>query len=188
MKLIVGLGNPGAKYKNTRHNAGFMAADELFKNFVFQPFKKSDKFKAEISEGKIGEEKVILIKPQTFMNLSGEAVSAVMGFYKIPLQDVIIIHDDVDIPSGKLRIRQEGSAGGHNGIKSIIASTGSYGFARVRLGVQPMSPFKGALEDYVLGKFTDDEKKVFKPILGEVPSVVEMILEQGVGAAMNRFN
>jgi PTH1 family peptidyl-tRNA hydrolase len=188
MKLIVGLGNIGDKYKNTRHNAGFMAVDELFDRSDFQPFKKSDKFKAEIAEGEILNEKALLLKPHTFMNLSGEAVSYVMNFYKIPLEDLIVIHDDADLPYGTMRIRPDGSDGGHKGIKSIIEHTGSQGFCRIRIGIQPPSLFKGRLEDYVLGKFTDEEKHSFISAIDKVPTAVKTILEQGIDEAMNRFN
>jgi PTH1 family peptidyl-tRNA hydrolase len=188
MKLIVGLGNPGSQYKNTRHNAGFMAVDELFDNFDFQPFKKSAKFKAEIAEGQISNEKAYLVKPQTFMNLTGEAVSGIMNFYKIPLKDLIVIHDDADLPYGKIRIRPDGSDGGHKGIKSIIEHIGSQGFIRVRIGIEAPALFKGRLEDYVLGKITDTEKRELKTVLRQIPSVVDVIISKGVETAMNQFN
>lgn len=120
MKLIVGLGNPGDKYKNTRHNAGFMAADRLMTALGFGGFKRADKFRALVAESEIAGEKVILVKPQTFMNLSGQSVQALQSFYKLTPADILVIYDDVEIPLGALRIRSEGSAGGHNGIASVI--------------------------------------------------------------------
>jgi peptidyl-tRNA hydrolase, PTH1 family len=188
MKLIAGLGNPGAKYKNTRHNAGFMAIDEIFDKLLFQPFKKSDKFNAEIAEGQIADDKVLLAKPQTFMNLSGQSVAGIMNFYKIPAEDLIVIFDDADLPYGTLRIRPDGSAGGHKGVKSVIESIGSQGFVRLRLGIQPPPSFNGALEDYVLGKLTDGEKKNLQSVINQIPYAVGMILEGETEKAMNEFN
>ena len=143
MKLIIGLGNPGAEYKATRHNAGFMAVEEIATFYGADEFKKTDKFKALLSECIIEGEKVILAMPQTFMNLSGQSLVALMSYYKIPLEDVIVIYDDADIPYGALRIRIDGSAGGHNGIKSIIKETGKQEFTRIRLGIKPPESFKG---------------------------------------------
>jgi len=188
MKLIVGLGNPGDKYRNTRHNAGFMAVDEIFDRLFFQPFKKSDKFKAEIAEGQIADEKVFLAKPQTFMNKSGESVASIMNFYKIPKDDLIVIFDDADLPYGTLRIRPEGSGGGHKGMQSIIESIGTQGFVRLRLGIQPPAGFKGVLEDYVLGKLTDSEKDELQIAINQAPYAVGIVMEEGVEEAMNKFN
>ena len=188
MKLIVGLGNPGDKYKNTRHNAGFMAIDEIFNRLFFQPFKKSDKFKAEIAEGQIADEKALIVKPQTFMNLSGQAVSAIMNFYKIPPEDLIVIFDDADLAYGSIRIRSDGSGGGHKGMKSIIESLGTQKIVRIRLGIQPPISFKGALEDYVLGKLTDGESKDIKKTVAFIPQVIEMLIKGDNEKAMNEFN
>lgn len=188
MKLIVGLGNPGSRYEKTRHNAGFMAIDEIQERTTFGSFKMFDKFKAEIADGQIENEKVILAKPQTFMNLSGQSVSAIMNFYKIPIEDLIVIFDDADMPYGSMRIRPEGSGGGHKGMKSIIELLGTQGFVRIRLGIQPPISFKGVLEDYVLGKLTDSEKKNLKSVINQVPHAVGMILEGDVEKAMNEFN
>ena len=188
MKLIVGLGNPGKKYEETRHNAGFMGVDYLAKHFGFEKFKKADKHKSEISEGKIGSEKVLLIKPQTFMNLSGQAVRSVARFYKIPMGDLIIIFDDVDLPSGKLRIRPSGSAGGHKGMKSVIQELGTNDFVRIRFGMAPPSSFKGDLEDYVLGKLTFSQKKFLTGNIKELPQILEVLLKEGVEQAMQEYN
>lgn len=189
MKLIVGLGNPGGKYEKTRHNVGFMAAQWLVDSFAFEPFKKAAKHKCEMTEGFIGSERVVLIKPQTFMNLSGQAVQSVAQFYKIPIEDVIVISDDVNIDAGTLRIRRSGSAGGHNGLKSIIQELGSDDFARVRIGIAPMTEFKGDLEDYVLGKLTKEEQsKIMAEVMADLPKVIEILLNDGVEKAMQKFN
>ena len=188
MKLIVGLGNPGDQYKYTRHNAGFMAVDYLAKAFDFDGFKEVKDHKALVSEGQIDGEKVFLIKPQTFMNLSGQSVRSISNFYKIPLEDIIIIYDDVDIPFETLRIRMMGSAGGHNGIKSLIQELGTDEFTRVRLGIRPEKPFPGALEDYVLGKLTEDEKAALNIVIDKLPAVIQILLKGEVKEAMNRFN
>lgn len=133
MKIIVGLGNPGNEYAKTRHNVGFMLVDALAEHLNINLWK--DKFNAQIAEGRIGTEKILLVKPQTYMNNSGEAVGPLMRWYKVTPEDIIVAHDDMDIPAGTIRIRKKGSSGGHNGIKSLIAHLGSENFPRVRLGV-----------------------------------------------------
>lgn len=188
MKLVVGLGNPGKKYEKTRHNAGFMGVDFLAKYFGFDKFKKSDKHKCEMAEGNIVGEKVILMKPQTFMNLSGQAVRSVVQFYKIPIGDLIVIFDDVDLPSGKLRIRPSGSAGGHKGMKSVIQELGADEFIRIRFGMAPPSSFKGDLNDYVLGKLTLTQKKLLTENIKKFPQILEVLLKEGVEQAMQEFN
>lgn len=188
MKLIVGLGNPGGKYENTRHNAGFIALDEVQSVFGCSEFKKSVKRKALISEGQIGTEKVVLVKPQTFMNLSGQSVQGLVHFLKIDLSDVVVIYDDVDIESGKLRVRGEGSAAGHNGIKSLIQCLGSDQFIRIRLGVKPITEFKGDLADYVLGQLSNDEKELLNQNVQKLPGLLELLFESGLEEVMQRFN
>lgn len=188
MKLIIGLGNPGDKYLNTRHNAGFLALDDLRTTFQCEDFKRVIKHKARISEGQINGEKVLLVKPQTFMNLSGRTVQSLVHFYKLSPQDVIVIYDEVDIDSGKLRIRQNGSAGGHNGIKSIIQCLGTDGFIRIRLGVKPVNPFRGELADYVLGQLSSEEKDLMDQNFQKLPKLLEVMLSEGVLEAMNQFN
>ena len=188
MKLIVGLGNPGIEYKATRHNAGFMAVQELATFYGAAEFKKADKFKALTSECLIEGEKVILAMPQTFMNLSGQSLVPLMNYHKIPLEDVIVIYDDADLPYGSLRIRIDGSAGGHNGIKSIIKETGTQRFTRIRLGIKPPESFKGPLENYVLGRFSQEEESDFLPVIESLPKVISLIFEEGALKAMNEFN
>ena len=188
MKLIVGLGNPGKEYEKTRHNAGFMAVERLADEFGFGSFKMAGKHKAEIAEGNIGGVKTILAKPQTFMNLSGQAVRSLIQFYKVELSDLIVIFDDVAIPNGMLRIRPDGSAGGHNGMKSIIQELGGQDFVRVRLGIEPKQPSRIPLEDHVLGKFTKHEATLMEENLEKIPAVVKTIIGEGVDKAMAEFN
>ena len=188
MKLIIGLGNPGNQYKKTRHNAGFMAVEYLADEFGFSEFKKSDKHKSEIAEGQINGEKVLLIKPQTFMNLSGQAVQSVMQFYKIAIENIVVIFDDVSLSSGTIRIRPSGSAGGHNGVKSLIQELGTDEFIRVRLGIEPIIPFKGELEDYVLGKLSDEESELMDSNIEKTPKIMETLFEEGAEEVMQGFN
>ena len=157
MKLIVGLGNPGKDYEKTRHNAGFMCidcvADKL--NMKFD----TKKFKALIAMGFVGGEKVILMKPQTYMNLSGEAVGECARFYNIDLEDILVISDDLDLPTGKIRLRAKGSSGGQNGLKNIIAHLGSQEFKRIRIGIGNNKNYD--TKDYVLGKISKDDQVLF---------------------------
>lgn len=185
MKLIVGLGNPGIQYAATRHNIGFEALDTLAETSHISVNK--NKFKALIGEGSIGGEKVVLMKPQTYMNLSGEAVGACSSWYKINPDDIIILYDDVSLEVGQLRIRKSGSAGGHNGIKSIIAHLGTEKFPRVKIGVGEKPPGWN-LADYVLGRFSEEEIKVLCPRLKEVAEAVEVIVKKDIDTAMNCYN
>lgn len=153
MKLIIGLGNIGKEYELTRHNVGFMVLDEYSKNSF--DFKFEAKMKSSMAITIINGEKVIFIKPTTYMNLSGEALRAVMNFYKINNDDILVIYDDMSMPTGKLRLRAKGSAGGHNGIKSIIAHLGTDSFKRIKIGIDKP---KYDVVDYVLGKFSNDEQ------------------------------
>ena len=157
MKLIVGLGNPGREYEKTRHNAGFMCIDEVARkcNLSFD----SKKFKALIAMGFVNGEKVILMKPQTYMNLSGEAVGECVRFFNIPLEDICIISDDLDLPLGKIRLRMKGSSGGQNGLKNIIQHVGSQEFKRIRIGIGHDRKYD--TKDYVLGKMSKEEQNLF---------------------------
>lgn len=185
MKIIVGLGNPGSEYAKTRHNVGFMLIDALAEHLNISLWK--DKFNAQIAEGRIGIEKVILVKPQTYMNNSGEAVGPLMRWYKLEPEDVIVAHDDLDIPAGAVRIRKKGSSGGHNGIKSLIAHLGSENFARVRLGIG--RPLPGwTVVNHVLAPFpAEDKVEVDKAIKYLVPAV-ECIVKESLDLAMNKYN
>ena len=185
MKLIVGLGNPGAKYAGTRHNAGFSVIDELAKRHNIKV--DTVKHKALIGKGVINGEKVILAMPQTFMNLSGESVRAIMDFYKLTVDDLIVVYDDIDLDVGKIRIREKGSAGGHNGMKNIILHSGSQDFVRVRVGVGK-KPEHMDLADHVLSRFSREDLPFMRESCGKACDALEVILSDGAVAAMNRYN
>lgn len=186
MYLIVGLGNPGMKYAATRHNIGFHAIDTISNAHNIELNKK--KFKGIFGQGTIKGEKVILLKPQTYMNSSGESIIEVMNFYKIPEDKLIVIFDDTSLPPGQLRIRTKGSAGGHNGIKSIIAHLGGQVFGRIKFGVGEKPP-GWDLADFVMGRFTEEElKEAIGPALKETNDAVETIISDDYLAAMNRYN
>ncbi len=159
MKLIVGLGNPDKKYENTFHNLGFMSVDKTAKIFGVE-FNKT-KCKAQIAETKIGKDKILLAKPQTYMNLSGESIGELLSYFKIDLKDLIVIYDDYDLPMGSLRIRENGSAGTHNGMRNIVKVLGSGEFARVRVGFKPKHPTQVPLLDMVLSGIKPEDKILF---------------------------
>lgn len=183
MFLIVGLGNPGKEYEGTRHNIGFEAIDFLARKYNIDI--NRSKFKGVFGEGFIGGEKVILLKPATYMNLSGESIREVINFYKIDNNEIIIIYDDISIEVGKLRIREKGSAGGHNGIKSIIANIGGDVFPRIKIGVgQP----KNDLVSHVLGRFSKEEEEDLKEVIEASNKAVEIIIRDGTKEAMNQMN
>ncbi len=185
MKLIVGLGNPTKAYEGTRHNVGFGVITELADKYRISVDTK--KHKALIGKGMIGGEKVILAKPQTFMNLSGESVREIADYYQIGLEDILIIFDDVSLDVGQLRIRAKGSAGGHNGVKSIISHLGSDGFARIKVGVGE-KPAKMDLADYVLGRFHGEELSQIREGVEQAAAATELIIRDGLQAAMNQYN
>lgn len=184
MYAIIGLGNPEKKYDKTRHNIGFDVIDELASQMGVQVNTK--RHKALCGVGQIGSEKVILVKPQTYMNLSGESVRAVMDFYKLdPTKDIIVIADDISLPTGKISIRAKGSAGGHNGLKSIIAHAGTDQFTRIKVGV---GANQGDLVKHVLGKFSKGERKIVDDAVRNAASASEVIVMYDVQTAMNKFN
>ncbi len=185
MKLIIGLGNPGREYTNTRHNIGFEAIDALAEHYNISVNKS--KFKALYGEGKVGNKKVVLVKPQTYMNLSGEAVKAFATWYKIKPEDILIIYDDVSLVPGKLRIRIKGSAGGHNGMKSIIQHLGTNEFERIRVGIGE-KPGGWNLADYVLSRFTNVELKTIEESMGDIIGAAELIITKDIQDAMNKYN
>jgi len=182
---VVGLGNPGSKYKDTRHNVGFNTIDCLAQRNNTKISKI--KFKALYGETQIGKEKVLLIKPQTYMNRSGESVMEVCNFYKLPVEKIIVIVDDIDISFGSLRIRAKGSAGSHNGMKSIIYQLQSDDFPRVRIGVG--KPIEGQdLADYVLSGFNKEERVIIDEAIERAAKAVEKIITEGINSAMNEYN
>ena len=184
--LIVGLGNPGGEYENTRHNAGFAVADELARRggFAIQRVK----FKALTAAAAIGGQGVLVMKPTTYMNLSGEAVGEAARFYKLAPDHVLVISDDVDLPLGKLRLRAGGSAGGHTGLKSIIQHLGSDRFPRLKVGVGGKPHPDYELADWVLGKLTGEDKKAMDETVKRAADAVECFLKEGPQKAMNQFN
>ena len=170
--LLVGLGNPGDEYELTRHNAGFLALDAFVEaNAEMEPWISKKSLKSEISTGRIGETRVIAIKPTTFMNLSGEAVQAVASFYKIPLDTILVMHDELDVDFGNIRLRQGGSSAGHNGIKSVTQHIGE-GFGRVRIGIGPKKPARMPSESFVLQDFSDQEQEQLPNMTREVNAVL----------------
>lgn len=186
MYIIVGLGNPGKPYAQTRHNIGFDAIDILAEKYRISVDTK--KHKALIGKGMIEGQKVVLVKPQTFMNLSGESVREVLDFYKIdPEEELIVIYDDISLEPGQLRVRPKGSAGGHNGIKNIIAHLGTQVFPRVKVGVGE-KPKGYDLADYVLGHFSKEERVQMEDALESTAQAVVCMMNDGMDAAMNRFN
>lgn len=184
--LVVGLGNPGDKYENTRHNAGFMVVDELAER-LHVPVQRL-KYKALTNTAEVGGKRILLMKPVTYMNLSGEAVGEAARFYKIPSDHVLVIYDDVSLPLGKLRIRDKGSAGGHNGIKNIIAHLGTDVFPRVKVGVGAPSHPDYDMVDWVIGSFSAQERKIVDEALDRALDAAECIISRGVTEAQNRFN
>jgi len=186
MFLIAGLGNPGKKYENTRHNIGFKVATALCDKYSVTL--KSSKFKAKCAECMIGTSKAIVALPETYMNLSGEAVASIASFYKIPRENIIIVYDDISLPLGKTRIRAKGSAGGHNGIKSIISCLGSDVFNRIKIGVGSPDNPDFDLADYVLGKFSKEEEKVLSSVIDKATDAIECIIRYDVDKAMNSYN
>ena len=190
MKLIVGLGNPGPKYETTRHNAGFLAADRLIDRWKLGSPKTQSR--GEIWTGNFQGEKIGVIKPQTFMNLSGQCVSPLMTFYKVEPTDLIVIYDELDIAPGKFRIKTGGGSGGHNGIKSIDESVGAArnGYHRVRIGIgHPRTlELKRDVADWVLEQFSDQELSELDPLLDRVQTAVELIMQGQITTAMNRFH
>ena len=186
MYIIAGLGNPSSKYEHTRHNVGFDAIDYIADKYGI----KVDilKHKALCGAGIIGGQKVILVKPQTFMNLSGESLASIVNFYKVdPEDELIVIYDDISLDVGRLRLRAKGSAGGHNGIKSIIGLLGTEKFKRIKTGVGD-KPANWDLADYVLGHFSPAEQKVMNDTFGKVCDAVECIISEGMDRAMCKFN
>ena len=185
MKLVVGLGNVGDKYCFTRHNVGFMVVDKWA---IMQDvsFKEEKKLKCYVAKFKNGFEDVMLIKPTTFMNLSGEAVIAVMNYYKIDVDDVIIVYDDLSLELGKMRFRPSGSDGGHNGIKSIIKHLGTSGFARLKIGIGPQPPVPA--ESFVLQNFYKDQLETLKPVLKSAIDGIQYYFDNGMQKAQNEFN
>ena len=184
--IVVGLGNPGTKYDSTRHNVGFRTIDLLAKELGVKV--NRSRFKALTGTGTVGGEKVLFLKPQTFMNASGLSVEPAAAFYKVPPERILVIFDDISLPVGKIRIRAEGSAGGHNGLKSLISSLGSQNFPRVKVGVGAKPHPDYDLADWVLSKFSAKEEKELAPAVEHAAAAVEEIIRNGTEKAAGKYN
>jgi PTH1 family peptidyl-tRNA hydrolase len=183
MKLVVGLGNPGGKYDGTRHNVGFAVVDGLAEAPGAGRFQS--RFQAQVAELNEGGQKVLLVKPETFMNLSGRCVRQIMDYYQVALSDLLVVCDDINLPLGKLRVRARGTHGGHNGLRNIQEHLGTTEYARLRIGVD--APRDDAV-DHVLGRFRPAERRVIEDAVGLAIQAVAVWVSQGVEACMNRFN
>ena len=186
MKIFVGLGNPGAEYAKTKHNVGFMLADKLFAELGADTWR--EKFNALVAETFFEGEKIFLVKPQTFMNLSGEAVAPVTDFYKVPTENLIVAHDDMDLPVGMIRLRPKGSGGGNHGVESIIQHLGGEkNFARVRIGIG-RPPQNWSVNNHVLSPFNPADAEKISAAIDELVPAVKCIFQNGIDYAMNKFN
>ncbi len=187
MWLVVGLGNPGKEYASHRHNVGFMAIDALASAVRADGFR--DKFSAEWAKGSHAGEDVVLLKPQTFMNLSGQSVQPAAAFFKVPVEQVLVLHDELDLPFGEVRLKQGGGHAGHNGLRSLIERLGSPNFGRVRIGIgRPPPGFRGEVADFVLSPFSTDERPQIDGLLRRAHESVLDVLARGLTPAMNKLN
>jgi PTH1 family peptidyl-tRNA hydrolase len=185
MKIVLGIGNPGSEYRGTRHNVGYMVTDILAQRRGVSEGKS--RFQSVVAEIRVGNEKVLLVKPVTYVNRSGFAAAAALSYYDLDLKDFIVVCDDMNLPTGKIRIRREGSSGGHNGLKSIVEAVHGEDFARVRIGIgEPEGRRTGV--DHVLGRFQTGEETVIRETLERAADSVETWLCEGIEAAMNEFN
>jgi PTH1 family peptidyl-tRNA hydrolase len=183
--LVVGLGNPGDKYRETRHNAGFLAIDRFCQHFRCE-LKAEPKFDARIARTSMGGRQLILCQPQTYMNASGQSVSKIVGFYKVEIGNLIVVVDDADLDLGTIRLRQRGSSGGHNGLKSIASVLGGDDYARLKIGIGRHD--SGVLHDHVLGRFETGEMNLLERVLDKVIDQVQVAFSDGLEVAMSRFN
>ncbi len=191
MKLIVGLGNPSKTYAHNRHNIGFQCLN-YFARLHSIHFDRRQ-CQARVGTGKVSGEKLLLAKPGTFMNLSGKSLACLVHKHHIPLSDLLVIYDDLDLPLGKIRLRQSGSSGGHKGMNSIISALGSEDFPRIRVGIgrpqaEKQSVSEDAIVSYVLSDFSPEEEAIIKPVIAGVSEAIDCFLTQGIRAAMNKFN
>jgi peptidyl-tRNA hydrolase, PTH1 family len=183
--LIVCLGNPGLKYKYNRHNIGFLAGDKTIKSLDLN--KVGKKFKSKLYEGQLAQTKIYLIKPETYMNCSGEAVQLIKAFYKTPNNKTLVVYDDFDLPFGKVRIRMKGRAGTHNGMKSIVTCLGTTDFPRLRIGIGPLPP-QWDVSNFVLANFNKEETIALPDILAKASNAITSIVEDDIQLAMNKHN
>ena len=187
MKVIAGLGNPGAEYANTPHSIGFEVVDAVARG-IGASWRGSSSFKGELSTGLLGAVKVLLVKPPTYMNLSGECVSPVLKYHNATIEDLLVVSDDIDLPVGRLRIRKGGSAGGHNGLKSVIERTGSSDFVRLRIGVGRDPQSRSNVIGHVLGKFSPEDRQAMDEVVATAAEAVGAIENENLETAMNRYN
>ena len=187
MKVIAGLGNPGAEYASTPHSIGFEVVDAVARG-IGASWKGSSSFKGELAAGMLGALKVLLVKPQTFMNLSGDCVAPVLKYHNATVDDLLVVSDDIDLPVGKMRIRKGGSAGGHNGLKSLIERVGSQDFTRLRIGVGRDPQSRSNVIGHVLGKFSPDDRKIMDEVVAEAAEAVGAIENENLETALNRYN
>lgn len=188
MIIIIGLGNPGKKYEDTRHNVGFMVLDEFAKKNNFADFKLSKNFPALISENALNSQKIILVKPQTFMNESGKVAKILNTKYKIQNTNFLVIHDDLDLPLGKIKIVKGRGSAGHKGVDSIIKALGNKNFVRLRIGIANEKSKINNAEKFVLSKFSKEENTILKEILQKTASAIEICLKKGLEKTMSEFN
>ncbi|NOJ80162.1 aminoacyl-tRNA hydrolase [Myxococcus xanthus] len=188
MKLIVGLGNPGREYERHRHNIGFMVVEALLSRARAEL--NQEKFAAKVGQGTLAGERVLFVEPQTFMNLSGRSVAEAARFFKVPVTDVLVIHDELDLPLGRLQLKAGGGSGGHNGLKSIVSSLGDEGFIRLRFGIgKPEGPnARERVSGYVLSNFDDGERREMDALIDRAMDMTELWIREGLSVAMNRFN
>lgn len=187
MKVVVGLGNPGPKYESTRHNAGFAVVHELARRWGVEG-KTDTRFNAVLAEARVGPEKVLLVQPLTYMNLSGRSVQSLVNFFKVPVEEMVVVSDDVDLPLGSIRLRKRGSSGGQKGLKSIVEHLGSEDFPRIRLGIGSRPP-EWKMEDWVLSRFAPEEQAEFAASVSAAADAVELwIRRNDFDLAMNRCN
>lgn len=188
MKLICGLGNPGREYERHRHNIGFMAVEALLSRARAEL--NQEKFQARVGQGSLGGERILFLEPQTYMNLSGRSLADAARFYKIAVEDILVIHDELDLPFGRLQLKAGGGTGGHNGLKSSVQSLGADGFIRLRFGIgKPEGPnAKERVAGYVLSAFDDGERRQLEEHIGRAADMAEVWAREGLSVAMNRFN
>ncbi|HEX8703240.1 MAG TPA: aminoacyl-tRNA hydrolase [Myxococcaceae bacterium] len=188
MKLICGLGNPGREYERHRHNIGFMVVEALLSRARGEL--NQEKFQAKVGQGTLGGERILFLEPQTYMNLSGRSLAEAARFYKIAVEDILVIHDELDLPFGRLQLKAGGGTGGHNGLKSSVQSLGADGFIRLRFGIgKPEGPnAKERVAGYVLSNFDDGERRQLEELIGRASDIAETWAREGLATAMNRFN
>ncbi|MFY0524264.1 aminoacyl-tRNA hydrolase [Archangium gephyra] len=188
MKLICGLGNPGREYERHRHNIGFMVVEALLPRARAEL--NHEKFQARVGQGSLGGEKVLFLEPQTYMNLSGRSVAEAARFYKVAAEDILVIHDELDMPFGRLQLKAGGGSGGHNGLKSTVASLGEDGFIRLRFGIgKPQGPnAKDRVAGYVLSNFDDAERRQLDDLIALAADAADTWVRDGLATAMNRYN